>query len=298
MSESVSAFEDFRNEHSASIESALQRVCDELSEVPDTLREAMSYTLLLPGKRIRPLLVLMSAQAVGRPLNEVMPAACAVEMVHAFSLIHDDLPAMDDDDLRRGKPTCHTVYGEAQAILAGDALLAHAFSTLSQVQPEQHAASRCQLLAEAAGPAGMTGGQSIDIEGLEVDASLEMLDQLHGKKTGVLIRASALLGIAESSSNSNSKEYEALSTFGRKIGLAFQIMDDVLDVESSSETLGKTAGKDATQGKVTYVSLLGVEGSREKAHVLLQEARSCLDGFDQRADPLRGLTWFIGEREN
>ncbi|TSD00058.1 MAG: geranylgeranyl pyrophosphate synthase [Candidatus Peregrinibacteria bacterium Greene1014_49] len=281
-------FEQFTQAHLPAIEHALDRYCpvDASSNAP--LNEAMRYSLLLPGKRIRPLLVLFAADICGGSIEQAMPAACAVEMVHVFSLIHDDLPAMDDDDLRRGKPSNHKVYGEAQAILAGDALFARAFEVLaSQIHPAATALSCIQELAEAAGPNGMAGGQSMDMQGLGDDAKIEMLDLLHRRKTGALIRCALRMGgiIA----NASQDRLAALTKYGEHVGLAFQITDDLLDVEGTAAKAGKTIGKDQAQGKCTYPALLGVEKSRKRAEMLIENAMKAISVFGKKAEALESL---------
>lgn len=260
------------------------------------LTQAMRYSLLLPGKRMRPLLVLLAADACGGSIAQAMPVACAVEMVHVFSLIHDDLPAMDNDDLRRGKPSNHRVYGEAQAILAGDALFALAFAVLAaHVCPSDIALSCMEELARATGPEGMAGGQSMDMRGLGNAVNIGTLDLLHRRKTGALIRCALQMGgiIAKASDD----QLVALTTYGENLGLAFQITDDLLDVEGSAAKAGKTIGKDQAQGKCTYPALLGVEESRKRAEGLIAEAVKAISPFGKKAEALESLARSILKRD-
>lgn len=278
------------------IEEALQAQCRLPPGCPAVLQEAMAYSLLAPGKRLRPMLVLLAAEACGGRLEDALPAACAVEMVHAFSLIHDDLPAMDDDDLRRGRPTCHKKYGEAIAILTGDALLALAFEVLAkQVQPPEVAAACCAALAEAAGPAQLAGGQADDMLVCAATADEQTLQAIHERKTGAMIRVSLKLGglIARA----GAAQLAALDRFGSRLGLAFQITDDLLDVCGSQAALGKRVGKDAEQGKLTFPGLLGVEESLARAERLVAEAAEVLAPFGPSAAPLQGLARYVLERK-
>lgn len=259
----------------------------------------MRYSTLQGGKRIRPLLVYAASHTV-RPDAPIATdaAATAVEMIHAYSLIHDDLPAMDDDNLRRGKPTCHIAFDEATAILAGDALQALAFEHLSsseQASP-QTKVEMLKTLAQGSGVSGMVGGQMIDLLSEGKAISLAELEKMHSLKTGALIRASVVMGAI--SAEADPELVQLLGDFGRKIGLAFQIQDDVLDHTSSTATLGKTQGADAANNKSTYVSLLGLEESRSKADRLYNEALSCLETLGQSAGHLRNLAQLIVVREN
>jgi len=264
--------------------------------------ESMRYSLFVGGKRIRPVLCLAGAEAVNNSAavrKNALPVACALECIHTYSLIHDDLPAMDDDDLRRGKPTNHTVFGEAAAILAGDGLLTFAFDLLSSQAASGIGDSAririIQTIARAAGPLGMVGGQSLDMiyEGQHV--GYETLRVIHRSKTGALITASVLSGALVA--GANHEQEEALRTYGNNIGLAFQIVDDLLDVESTTEALGKPAGSDVKADKVTYPSLFGIETSRTMAREAVGEALTALNIFDAQADPLRALAQFIVDRK-
>ncbi len=272
------------------------------AEVPPlALHQAMRYVCLDGGKRVRPALVYMAGSLFGVPLHALDGPACAVELIHAYSLVHDDLPAMDDDDLRRGKPTCHKAFDEATAILAGDALQALAFEILAS-DPEMgdDAARRLRqvaTLANAAGAPGMCGGQAIDIAAEGQPITVEQLEQMHAYKTGALIRASVALG-ALAAPEVDAATLARLDTYAACIGLAFQIRDDILDVEASTEVLGKPQGSDAERGKATYTSLLGLDAAKAKAHALNDQAQAALEGFGAAADPLRWISAYIVERAN
>jgi geranylgeranyl pyrophosphate synthase len=269
------------------------RTLDELLEkqtgIPARLKSAMDYMLQSGGKRIRSALVMWTCRMIAGSVNrEAQIAAAAVEMVHTYSLIHDDLPAMDDDDLRRGRPSCHKQFDEATAILAGDALLTLAFEILSaEVANPSMAVRMLRTLAQAAGPAGMIAGQVADMEGPHVNGSMAKLEYIHMNKTAQMFAASAALGaIAAGASDA---QIGAMLEYGMKIGLGFQIADDLLDVTASAEQLGKTAGKDAQQGKLTYPALVGVEKSRQIFEKLTNEAMAALQGFGGRAGILHQL---------
>ncbi len=263
--------------------------------------ESMRYSLFAGGKRLRPILCLAAADVVcgsDETRRKALPVACAIECIHAYSLIHDDLPAMDNDDLRRGKPTNHTVYGEAAAILAGDGLLTYAFDLLSSESTaalgERTRLRIIQTIARAAGPQGMVGGQSLDMLYEGKEAGYEILRTIHQSKTGALITASIEAGALAAAADEN--QITALRSYGEQVGLAFQIIDDLLDLESSIEELGKTVGKDMETHKLTYPALFGVETSRIMAHDAVGAAQKALDGFDARADILRALARHIVER--
>jgi geranylgeranyl pyrophosphate synthase len=266
---------------------------------PSDLHQAMRYAVLGGGKRIRPILVYATGAAVGAALEALDAPACAVECIHAYSLIHDDLPAMDNDDLRHGQPTCHKVFGEALAILTGDALQAQAFQVLSQdaamvVDP----ALRVQMLgvlAQAAGSRGMVGGQAIDLAAVGRELSLAELENMHVHKTGALIRASVLLG-ALSQPAIEPSVFDRLDRYAKYIGLAFQIRDDILDVVGDTATLGKSQGSDRVLDKPTYPALLGLEGAREHARVLYEEALTSLEPLGPATDTLRWIAAYIVER--
>lgn len=285
MHNSATSFEVFKERWQPVVDHALAELAVP-SSTPERLGEAMRYSLLLPGKRIRPLLVLAAADACGGDVQIVVRAACALEMAHVSSLIHDDLPAMDDDDERRGKPTNHKVYGEAQAILAGIALLARAFELLAQY-PE--GAVLCKELSSAVGAEGMCGGQSDDMRG-EVVAGEDLM-KIHAAKTGVLLRAA--LRIGGILCGANAQKIDALSRYGDAIGLTFQITDDILDITGSAAETGKAVGKDARKGKVTFPRLFGLEKSTEMATQTIGEAIRSLEEFGAKAEHLKDLAQTI-----
>jgi geranylgeranyl pyrophosphate synthase len=266
---------------------------------PSDLHQAMRYAVLGGGKRIRPILVYATGAAVGAALEALDAPACAVECIHAYSLIHDDLPAMDNDDLRHGQPTCHKVFGEALAILTGDALQAQAFQVLSQdAAMVADPALRVQMLgvlAQAAGSRGMVGGQAIDLAAVGRELSLAELENMHVHKTGALIRASVLLG-ALSQPAIEPGVFDRLDRYAKYIGLAFQIRDDILDVVGDTATLGKSQGSDRVLDKPTYPALLGLEGAREHARVLYEEALTSLEPLGPATDTLRWIAAYIVER--
>ena len=262
---------------------------------PDVLVDAIRYALLAPGKRLRPTMVLMAAEACGGELDDALPTACAVEMIHAYSLAHDDLPAMDDDDLRRGQPTCHKQFGEAMAILAGDGLLTQAFEVIARdVRPAEVAVECCRVLAEAAGSCGMVGGQADDLTPDAEQSDLESLQWLHRRKTGVMFEASVRLGAL--TAQADSEQLAALGEYAQRLGLAFQIIDDLLDVSGSEVHTGKRVGKDTAKGKLTFPGVLGVDESRQRADSLIAEACDALAPLGDAADGLRSLAHFVVER--
>jgi geranylgeranyl diphosphate synthase type II len=277
------------------VDSALRAYCDLGDDCPENLREAVRYSLLAPGKRLRPTLVLLAAEACGGSIEAALPAACAVEMIHAYSLVHDDLPAMDDDDLRRGQPTCHKRFGEAMAILAGDALLTMAFGVLAgQIEPPEVAAACGAALAQAAGPCGMVGGQADDMAAPGAAGGLEELVSIHSRKTGALIQVSLKLGALVA--GADAAQLAALQEYGQRLGLAFQITDDLLDVRSDQATTGKRVAKDADRGKLTFPGLLGVQQSGRRAERLITEACDALVPLGARADGLEALARYVLER--
>ncbi|MBV34008.1 MAG: (2E,6E)-farnesyl diphosphate synthase [Rickettsiales bacterium] len=269
--------------------------------MPHTLHQAMRYGALNGGKRIRPILVYAVGEALGANIDDLNAPALAVELIHCYSLVHDDLPAMDDDDLRRGQPTCHIEFNEATAILAGDALHTQAFQELSsfefssQAQPQQ--LEMIRILAEASGSQGMGGGQAIDLESTQKAIDLAILENMHRMKTGALIKASVLLG-ALCAGPLKQKERQALNDFADAIGLAFQVKDDILDIESDTETLGKPQGSDLAKDKSTYPALLGIEGSRRKLTDLLQLALQALAELPYNTQLLADLAEFIVHRKS
>jgi len=272
-------------------------------DCPPRLREAMEYSLLAGGKRLRPLLVLLTAEACGGSPEAALPAACAIEMVHTYSLIHDDLPAMDDDDFRRGRPTNHKVFGEALAILAGDALLTLAFEILARDTEPDVAAACCVDLASASGWCGMVAGQVADLEAEQRDAStlsdleaLSQLEAIHRRKTGRLLCSAVTLGARIARAPHDL--LERLKIYGKNVGLAFQIADDLLDVTGDAARLGKGVRKDLTLGKMTYPGLLGVEASQARAQALVDEACELLQPLGNRAEKLVALAQFITARDH
>jgi geranylgeranyl diphosphate synthase type II len=288
------SLEAYLRERTPLVEALLRKSLERLDFAPERLREAMAYSLLAGGKRLRPLLCLAFAEAVrpGPAPRTAEDAACALEYVHTYSLVHDDLPAMDDDDVRRGKPTSHVVYGEALAILAGDALLTEAFALLS-AGPEPERLALSGYLASAAGARGMVGGQVLDIAE-DRPAQLPYLMRLHGMKTGALLRASCTLGVV--SAGGTAAQLRAATTYGQAVGLAFQIADDVLDVTASSAALGKPAGADKEAGRHTYPAVLGLDASREKARALVQEAVQAVAELEAVPGPLEALARYSVER--
>lgn len=265
---------------------------------PHTLHRAMRYAVLEGGKRVRPLLVCAAGELVGASQDTLLAIGAAIEMIHAYSLVHDDMPCMDNDVLRRGKPTCHVAYGEAAALLVGDALQTLAFDVLSAPMPGIEPATQLAMvrtLARASGYAGMAGGQAIDLESVGQSLSLPELEYMHLLKTGALIRAAVLLG-ASAGRPLSDEERDRLDRFGKCIGLAFQVIDDVLDGEADTGTLGKTAGKDAMQDKPTYVSLMGLARARSLALELREEAFAALGSFGPSAQRLKDLADYIVDR--
>jgi farnesyl diphosphate synthase len=271
------AFAVWAGERQRRVEHALAAALPAEADGPASLAAAMRYAALAGGKRVRPLLAYAAGEAAAADPSAVDAPAVAVELIHAYSLVHDDLPCMDDDTLRRGKPTCHVAFGEATALLAGDALQALAFELLARGKLRDGAAA-CAALATAAGMRGMAGGQAIDLAAVGATLSLAELRTMHAMKTGALIRAAVHLG-AMAGRPLSAAESQALDAYAAAAGLAFQVVDDVLDVEGTAAELGKTAGKDALQGKPTFVSLLGLAGAKERAAALNVEARAALAPF-------------------
>ncbi len=279
------------------IEKTLDRWVPAETTAPENIHKAMRYSLFAGGKRIRPVLCIAAAQAVSDAPVGIEDAACTLELIHTYSLIHDDLPALDNDDLRRGRPTCHKVFGDAMAILAGDALLTFAFEVLAGL-PHAGAERRIRLVKELASAAGTVGGmiagQVHDIEGENQRPTAHLLERIHRAKTGALLRASVRMGAIYAGADED--QLAALSRYGEHIGLSFQIVDDILDVEQSSEQLGKTAGKDAQQHKITFPAVYGLERSREMAEQERLSAHTALRPFDERAGRLRELADLIVRR--
>lgn len=266
---------------------------------PTRLGEAIRYSLLAPGKRLRPALVLLAAETAGGPIEKALPAAVAVEMIHAYSLIHDDLPAMDNDDLRRGRPTCHIQFDEATAILAGDALLARAFEVIANDLPDNLVPQAIRVLSQASGPCALVGGQADDLsehttEGIENVELVRQLESIHSRKTGALFSAAILLGGL--CVGANAKTLEHLSIYANNFGLAFQIVDDLLDFLGSSEEVGKRTGKDIELGKLTFPGVLGVDASRKRAEDLTAGAVEALALFGTSGQRLTRLVQFVLQR--
>jgi len=280
-------------------ERALENLLPGTDIAPQRLHRAMRYATLGGGKRIRPLLCQAAGELAGADPARLDIAGCAVEMIHAYSLVHDDLPCMDDDVLRRGKPTCHVEYDEATALLVGDALQSQAFLLLSDhelADDPRRQLGMLRLLAQAAGSRGMAGGQMIDIQGTGQQLTRAELEFMHVHKTGALIRAAILLG-AQCGTPLPEDEMARLDHFAKRVGLLFQVVDDILDTEASTATLGKTAGKDAAQGKATYVSAMGLAEAREMADSLRREARESIESFGERGRRLHELAHFIVTRK-
>lgn len=273
-------------------EAALATRLDGWSGAPDTLLEAVRYSLFAGGKRLRPALALAAAEIVSGDDTAALPVACALEMIHTYSLIHDDLPAMDDDDLRRGLPTCHIKYGEATAILAGDALLTMAFDSAA----ETGSTAIVQALARAAGAGGMVGGQQMDLEGEGRQLDLTALQQIHGAKTGALIQVALRCGAM--AAGATPVQIDALANYGAHLGLAFQITDDILDITGAEAVIGKPVGSDESRNKSTYPALLGLDESRRRAGEAVAAALDALAGFGAEAENLRNLARFVADRES
>jgi geranylgeranyl diphosphate synthase, type II len=305
------SFEQAAGELRPQIEDALDRYTRFDAGCPSRLAESIRYSLLAPGKRLRPLLVLMAAEACGGKISNAMPAACAVEMIHCYSLIHDDLPAMDDDDLRRGRATNHKVYGEAMAILAGDSLLTRAFEIVARdVQPPQTAAACCATLGEASGASALVGGQADDILGearhvgangtarrneVSTEKLVSALESIHDRKTGAIFLVSLRLGALTAAATPTQIQW--LEEYGRRLGLAFQIADDLLDVQGNEEAAGKRVGKDADRGKLTFPGLLGIDESVRRARSLVSEACELVAPLGAAAEPLASLARYVVERD-
>ena len=299
----MSGFVDLKaylEERKGVVDAALDRVLPPESVPPVTVHRSMRYSVLAPGKRLRPILVIAGAEAVGGRADEVLDTACALELIHAYSLIHDDLPAMDDDDYRRGRLTNHKVFGEAMAILAGDALLTLAFrlvaANAARVAAPAIVGEVVTEVADAAGTDGMVGGQVVDIESEGKAISPEMLDYIHLRKTAALIRASLRVGALLA--GAGAEQVEAISQAGQSLGLAFQIVDDILDVEGSLAELGKSAGSDERKKKATYPSLHGLPASKRRARELIEETKRRLAPLGPAADPICALADFVFERRS
>ncbi|UGQ47113.1 polyprenyl synthetase family protein [Massilia endophytica] len=292
------SFQDWMKTIQAGMEADMSAYLPAAQAIPTRLHAAMRYALLGGGKRVRPLLVYAAGALFGADAQALSRAAAAVEMIHAYSLVHDDMPCMDDDDLRRGKPTVHVAYDEATALLVGDALQSQAFTVLAEATtlPPERQVAMLALLAQAAGSSGMCGGQAIDLDSVGLSLTQEQLERMHQLKTGALLRASVVLG-ALAGKSLDAAEQKALDDYSRAIGLAFQVVDDVLDATADSATLGKTAGKDAADNKPTYVSILGLEPSIALAEQLRREAHAALAPFGESALRLREIADLIVQRK-
>ena len=295
------SIEDYLKEKRSLIDAALGRFLPTESEHPSSLHRAIRYSVFAGGKRLRPILAIAAYEAVGGEGDRIIPYACALEMIHTYSLIHDDLPAMDDDDYRRGKPTSHRVFGEALAILAGDALLTEAFRLMTSPEAvgDLDSGVVVQVVNEvsgAAGVQGMVGGQVVDVESEGKEVDFATLQWIHLHKTAALIIASVRTG--GWLGGGGEQEMAALTKYGEGIGLAFQIIDDVLDVEGDEADLGKKVGGDRQRGKITYPAFIGLEASKAKAEELIDKGLSALNIFDKKADPLRGIARFILTRRS
>lgn len=292
-------FQNWANNHQTQIEAYMGTCLPAADCVPQRLHDAMRYSVLGGGKRVRPLLAFAAGELSAANEKRVMVVATAVELIHAYSLVHDDMPCMDDDVLRRGKPTCHIKFDEATALLTGDSLQSLAFQLLAENclsdQPKTQIEMISQL-AQASGSRGMAGGQAFDLDSVGTSLNLTELEFMHIHKTGALIRAAVMLG-ARCGDALSDEQLDKLNHFAKSVGLAFQVVDDILDTESSTATLGKTAGKDAENNKPTYVSILGISQARELAKTLQQDAYSALDNFGDKAFRLRQVTDFIIKRK-
>lgn len=295
MARSEQSVPDVLRERAEKVWAALDECLTAPDEPSHHIYEAMRYMVLGGGKKLRPTLVLLAAEACGSSAEAAMPAACAVEMVHTYSLIHDDLPAMDDDDLRHGRPSCHKQFGEAMAILAGDGLLTEAFHVLATQVDDAEVAKRLGAeLAHAAGAVGMVGGQAVDLKADREGGDERLLSIIHRRKTACLIETSLVMGAISVGASEHLER--SLRAYGGHLGLAFQIADDVLDASASTEALGKTAGKDAAAGKLTYVTLYGIEAARTRARAEADRAVDALSVFGHKADWLRDIARFVVER--
>ncbi|MDQ6675665.1 MAG: polyprenyl synthetase family protein [Acidobacteriota bacterium] len=294
----MTALSEYLREQQRRIEREIDRLVPPEDAEPRTMHRAMRYSLMAGGKRIRPILCLEAVRAVGGDADGALPAACSLEFIHTYSLIHDDLPSLDNDDFRRGKPTCHKVFGEAMAILAGDSLLTLAFQVLAELQCDsaERQVRMIVELARASGTVGgMIGGQVADIEGEGQRPEPALLDSIHRAKTGALLCASVRMGAIFG--GASEEQIRRLTEYGEHAGLAFQVVDDILDVEESSEALGKTAGKDADQGKITFPAVYGLERSREMAREECAGAYEAVAGFGERAARLREIADMIVSRK-
>lgn len=294
MSTTTFVFDHWVSAHQQRVEHVLGRTLPDENVLPERLHAAMRYAVLGGGKRVRALLSYAAAELAGATPTAADAAAAAVELIHAFSLVHDDMPCMDDDDLRRGKPSCHKQYDDATALLVGDALQSLAFECIAYTGAQQ-ALRQVQVLAKATGSRGMCGGQSIDLQSTGKQLSRASLETMHQYKTGALIEAATLLG-AYAADHADLALLKTLTQYSQHMGLAFQVVDDILDATADTQTLGKTAGKDAMQEKSTYVSLLGLEEAKALVEHLHTQTLTLLTDYGHQAEPLRGLATFICER--
>jgi geranylgeranyl diphosphate synthase type II len=297
----LTSLDKYLQERVSLVDDALSRWLPAEETLPSSLHKAMRYSVFAGGKRLRPILMIAASEAVGGSAQQVMHAACAMEMIHAYSLIHDDLPAMDDDDFRRGQPTNHKVYGEATAILAGDALLTEAFRVMADVDanrdvPSAVAVQVVEILARHAGSQGMVGGQVVDMESEGQEIDFPTLEYIHTHKTGALILASVKIGGLLG--GGNDQEIAALTRFGGAAGLAFQVADDILDVVGDQVEIGKDVGSDQARGKATYPALLGISEARQRAAELCSLAVEALAPLGERAEPLKTLAHYIVDRSS
>lgn len=283
------------------IDKSLEKLVPPARTFPPSVHEAMRYSLFAGGKRVRPILAVAAAEALGARTADLLPIAGSLELIHTYSLIHDDLPVMDNDDFRRGRPTCHKVYGEALAILAGDGLLNMAFEVLSDPRrlkaiPANRLLAIIREISTASGVYGMVGGQVVDMESERKDIDFPTLEYIHTRKTGALIRASVRVGALYA--KAGKRQFLALTHYGEMVGLAFQIADDILDITGTTEEIGKDVGSDLKKGKKTFPSFYGLEESRRRASEVADKAIHSLKGFDRSADPLRELAKYIVNRVN
>jgi geranylgeranyl diphosphate synthase type II len=283
------------------IDKTLDKLVPPVTMFPSPVHEAMRYSLFAGGKRVRPILAIAAAEALGAKTADLLPIAGSLELIHTYSLIHDDLPAMDDDDFRRGRPTCHKAYGEAIAILAGDGLLTMAFEVLSDPRrakalPAHRVVAIIKEISTASGVFGMVGGQVVDMEAEGKDIDFPTLEYIHTHKTGALIRASVRVGAIYA--KASKRRFTALTRYGEMIGLAFQIADDILDITGTQQEIGKDVGSDLKKGKKTFPSFYGLEESRRRAVEVVDKAIRSLQDFDRKADPLRELAQYVINRVN
>ncbi len=293
----MSALKAYLKKQQVLVDDALNKFLPRVTVRPKTVHQGMRYSIFAGGKRLRPILTLAAAEACGGEIENALPPACSVEIMHTYSLVHDDLPSMDDDDLRRGRPTSHKVYGEGMAILIGDALLTEAFTVLAHTPPTQRYTLKDILLefSECGGSKKLIGGQVLDLEGEGKDLTRAQLVRIHENKTAALLTTSLRLG--GMTANATVRQLDALTTFGYNLGLAFQVIDDILDVTQSTEQLGKTAGKDQAVDKATYPAILGLDKSKKEAARLTKKALSSLEIFGKKAQHLEAIAHYLLDRE-